>query len=101
MSYAKEVILGKALAFKHQGTDTADAVINYVSDDMDESVQLKNVCAKLTPQLVNDIENVCGILDISKRRFIELAVIDLLANYQEIAGEYDIFAPHEIEKESK
>ena len=38
-------------------------------------VPTKNVCAKVTVQLSDQIDEVCGLLDISKRRFLEAAFI--------------------------
>ncbi len=39
-------------------------------------VPLKNVCAKVAVQLSNDIDEIVGLLHISKRRFLEAAFIE-------------------------
>ena len=41
-----------------------------------EPLPLKNVCAKVSVQLSEEIDKVCDLLDISKRRFLEAAFID-------------------------
>lgn len=38
--------------------------------------QVKNVCAKVSVQLSDEIDNVCGFLGISKRKFLEAAFIE-------------------------
>ena len=37
-------------------------------------IQLRQMCAKVSPQLYDAVENVCQMLDMSKRQFIEAAV---------------------------
>jgi hypothetical protein len=44
----------------------------------DEAPQLRQMCAKVTPELYDRLEQVCGVLDMSKRQFIEGAVADAL-----------------------
>lgn len=41
-----------------------------------EPLPLKNVCAKVSVQLSQEIDKVCDFLNISKRRFLEAAFID-------------------------
>jgi hypothetical protein len=38
-------------------------------------IPTKNVCAKVSVQLSDEIDQVCGLLDISKRRFLEAAFV--------------------------
>ncbi len=46
-------------------------------DFLDQSpVPLKNVCAKVSQQLSDDIDEIVGLLDIRKRRFLEAAFIE-------------------------
>lgn len=37
---------------------------------------IKNVCAKVSTQLADEIDNICNVLDISKRRFLEAAMLE-------------------------
>ncbi len=41
-----------------------------------ESVGTRNVCAKVSPQLADEIDSIAGLLGISKRRFLEAAFHD-------------------------
>lgn len=45
---------------------------------------LKNVCAKVSPQLADELDTVCNFLGISKRSFIEAAFVEALSQAREI-----------------
>lgn len=49
-----------------------------------EKAALKNVCAKISPQLADELDNVCNFLGISKRSFIEAAFVEALNQAREI-----------------
>jgi hypothetical protein len=83
-----EVLLAKALTFKHGNSDIPDQFLDH------QDAQVKQVCAKLSISLSDSIDSVCGVLDMSKRAFIELALINAVAEFESIASEYDIFGPH-------
>lgn len=69
------LITEKSLNFVHgQGNpDLADLVLNGPGS---ESLPVKNVCAKVAPELADEIDGICGLLGISKRRFLEAAFIE-------------------------
>lgn len=50
----------------------------------ENTVPMKNVCAMITQELFDDLTNTCSLLDISKRTFIEAAIIEALAKTQNI-----------------
>lgn len=51
--------------------------IQFFSDeDLTSSNEIKNVCAKVSVQLSDEIDSICGFLDISKRKFLEAAFIE-------------------------
>ena len=56
-----------------------------------ESSELKNVCAKVSPDLSDEIDRVSGFLGISKRRFLESAFIDAVETAQEIIRREGLF----------
>lgn len=59
-------------------------ILNGVVDELaEQSTQLRQVCAKVSPQLFDELENVCMLLDMSKRQFIEGALIDALDRAKE------------------
>lgn len=62
-----------------------DAGSSFVESFIEDSdAPLKNVCAKISPKLADDIDNVCELLGFSKRRFIEAAFIEALRQAGEI-----------------
>lgn len=87
-SVFNEVMLSKALAFKHGSSDIPDQFLDH------KDAPVKQVCAKLSIELSDNIDNVCAILGMSKRSFIELALINAISEYESIASEYDIFSTH-------
>jgi hypothetical protein len=73
------LVTEKALAIVN-GHDNS-RVIDLISSDLPE---VKNVCAKLSVKLSDDIDKVCDFLDISKRVFIEAALVDALSKANKI-----------------
>lgn len=60
----------------------ADGLIG--GEDGSESFGLKNVCAKVHPDLDAEISKVCDLLGMRKRAFLEAAFIDAVAKAHEI-----------------
>ena len=59
------------------------------------SAQIKNVCAKVSAQLSDEIDSICGFLGISKRKFLEAAFIEAVDKAKAIIdaeGVHDHFA---------
>lgn len=75
-------------------TEKVLSVINSgdLPDDLPDSLPLKNVCAKVSPALSEDIDQVCILLGISKRRFLEAAFIDAVGSAREIMQREGMFA---------
>lgn len=46
--------------------------------ESDGTLPLRQMCAKVSVALYQDLENVCGALDMTKREFIEAAVADAI-----------------------
>lgn len=71
-----EVIQLQALKLKALNSGQGlSAVVDRLAED---SPQLRQMCAKVSPELYDRLEQVCGVLDMSKRQFIEGAVADAL-----------------------
>ena len=90
-----EFIQYRALAFKFGNTDF-EGSLDMVLDDGNEAekLKIKNVCAKISIQLADELEETCAVLRISKRKFIELAIIEALVRCDSIVKEFDIYAPY-------
>lgn len=53
---------------------TLDDILNRTEDP-----DIKQLCAKVHVSLVKDLDEVCSLLDMTKRQFIEAALVDALA----------------------
>jgi hypothetical protein len=59
-----------------------DMIFDALSPE-DKKKHLRNVCALIALPLFDELEHTCGLLEISKRLFIESAIIDALAKAAE------------------
>ena len=64
-------------------------------------IPLRNVCAKLSVPLVERLDNALAILDISKRQFIELALIEALDKVDQVLVDVDAFEYRERDQEAE
>lgn len=79
----ESVITEKVLHIVNESS--AEALIDALSDN--PKLCMSNVCAKVSTELSNEISNVCDLLGVSKRRFIECALIDALNSAHRIIDE--------------
>lgn len=88
-----ELITLKALEQKrlqHGGGDVQDMLIDdfLMKSDGDK---FRNLCAHIGIPLADEIDNLCESLDISKRRFIEGALIDAVKRSNAILSQVQPF----------
>lgn len=74
-----QVLKLKALTSGHANTRLIDHMI-----DAGESPELRQMCAKVSTHLYDSLEQVCGLLDMTKRQFIEAAVADAVGRAEEL-----------------
>lgn len=87
----EELILEKAYHYKNsmQNSDVLDAIDR--AGELPETL-VKNVCAKVSTELSDELDSVCNLLSISKRRFIESSLIQALKDAKGLMhDEVDIF----------
>ena len=58
---------------------------------IDANLPLKNVCAKVSSELSDEIDKVCDLLNISKRRFLEAAFIEAVQKAHAIMESEGVF----------
>lgn len=89
MSDFKQFIQYRALAFKFslQNAEITEAVIESGA----EPIPLRNVCAKLTVELAERIDRTADTLGISKRQFIERALIEAMDQVDAMIAEVGVF----------
>lgn len=66
-----------------------DHIIESNPKSRDEA--MRNICAFIHKDLFAEVEQVCTNLDLSKREFVEMAIIDLIAKANEIMTRHDVF----------
>lgn len=54
-------------------------------------VPLKNICAHISQELFDNVDSTCRMLEISKRQFVEMALIEALNKAEAIVAEIDPF----------
>ena len=72
------------------------AVMDRLLDHPDCKIELRNMCAKVSTQLYQSLEEVCILLDMSKREFIEAAVSDAIVKAQDLVTRHDALAQGEL-----
>lgn len=100
MSYFDQYIQYRLLDTKFRGTvslgDIAEEIGSdtvKVTDSQGNRVdrELRNVCAKVPVSLVDRLDNTLALLGISKREFVEMAIIEALDKVDKIEQEVDVF----------
>lgn len=66
---------------------TGSNLLDMIEDNFPDTLQLKNLCAKISPALNARVEEVCGTLSITKRTFIEACLIEGLYQAEKILEE--------------
>lgn len=98
MNKFEEFLTYKCLNYKlHTPTLLLDHAIE--SGGIEADFPTQNVCAKLSVDLVVELNNVCDVLGVSKRSFIESALTNALEKFDEVAARHDIFVNDLPEKE--
>lgn len=92
-----EFITYRALHLKYSGTNN----LGFLPEEVLDIHQFRNVCAKLHPELVDRFDAVVGLLQMTKRDFIELALIEALNRAEKILHyDVDALTPHLVKKET-
>ena len=90
----------QALRYKF---DDSEKFIDSVLDgsDRDEFIakrKLKNVCAALSGDLIDRLENTLAVLNMSKREFFQLAIVEALDKADLIINDVDLFPADYVEE---
>ena len=90
-----ELIRLKALQLKsaNSGQSNAELIESQLQlPEVSEGFKLRQVCAMVSPQLFDELEGTCELLGVSKRRFVEGALIDAIDRAAVIVSEVDPFS---------
>jgi len=83
-----EYISYKALGVKLGSTTFQDIATDQLLEENNHNLEIKNVCTKMSKDLSDRIDSTVNFLDIRKRKFIELAIIQALDAADEIIANY-------------
>ena len=81
MSFFDQYIQHRVLSFKFLNVDNGKLFDHLLdSGQLVEtgSVELRNVCAKLSVELAERLDNTLSVIDMSKRQFIEMAILEAM-----------------------
>ena len=99
----REILVFKTLAWKQTlttgglGSLNADLVDRALDENPEQADTLtKNVCARVPPQLAQDMEAVGGMLDLNKREIITMALNDFLDKARDTLTEFKAW-PDDVE----
>lgn len=92
MKQQTEFLTYHLLKIKQEASNAGltDYIVDNNSDEELEAGGIKNVCAKLHVHLVDEIDKAITTLGISKRQFIEIAVINALSEYHDLYDELEV-----------
>ena len=93
-SHLDSLVTEKVLGLLNDIRGSSDLV------DRVESSDLKNVCAKVSVNLSDEIDRVSGFLGVSKRLFLESAFVDAVETAQEIMRREGLFEAYSQQQES-
>ncbi len=81
-----ELIQYKALSLKAfiSGQTTGDFVDNLLEQEGFESPIMRNICASISTHLFDEVESITGLLSLSKRQFVEGAIIEAVQKAKSI-----------------
>ena len=88
----RETLILKALQFKsvHSGASIDGLVDTILAQNPDQADAItKNVCARLPVGLVEEMEQLGGMLSLNKREIITMALVDFLEKSKGVLDEFD------------
>jgi predicted DNA-binding protein len=76
-----QVLKLKALT---SGQSFSGRLMDQLIEQSEGKVEVRNMCAKVAPELYERLEQVCSLLDMTKRQFIEAAVNDACSKAEDL-----------------
>lgn len=88
-----EILTLQALRFKESHFHATSSALESAIEQEGEAGQipLRNICALISVPMFQDIEVYCQMLNLSKRKFVELALSDLLIKTQAVIDKVQPF----------
>jgi len=86
----REIVTKEVLELKHGSSHDIDHLFAENYERLVAEGKLTNVCCKITPELFDRLTQTCAFLNISKRKFIEGAIIQGLDDASQVIEEYGL-----------
>lgn len=86
MSGLERLVTEKSLALA--SNSDGDAIVDCL---IESEKATRNICARISEPLANEIDGICNMLGISKRRFVELSLIQAVGQSKHIMNDIDVF----------
>lgn len=77
----------RALGFLEKNSQLLEAVLENPSPELQEKFKMKNACVMLSGELNKRFEDTIGLLNMTKREFLEAAIIDALDKADAVMAE--------------
>jgi hypothetical protein len=77
---------------KHKASSVPGRILDKMMESGEYPGEVRQMCAKVSAKLYDELDQVCGLLDMSKRQFIEAAVIDAVDRAHQVitsSGAFD------------
>lgn len=94
-----EIIQLQVLKLKSQASGIRGPLLDQMLEQ-NETPLVRQMCAKVSVELYNELESVCNLLGLSKREFIESAVNEAVTRAHEVMKDYDLWTAIETKKEA-
>jgi ABC-type uncharacterized transport system ATPase component len=92
--YFKEVVTLKSLEFKLSSQIEGRTTDLLLDSEPSLAAQFKNVCAPIPLALNDELENMLGLLSMSKRQFMTLAIASAIDESRALMDEIDVIEYH-------
>ena len=97
----EETIQLQVLKLKASAGGIRGKILDQLLEESVEHPSVRQMCAKVSHLVYEDLEQVCSLLDLSKREFIEAAVRDALAKAHEVIDRSGVIDQLEISHEGR
>lgn len=84
------------LKASRSGQPFSGSLMDRLIDQSEAKIEVRNMCAKVSPQLYQSLEDVCVLLDMTKRQFIEAAVSEAIGKAHELVERHGALAQGEL-----
>lgn len=79
----------KELNSRNTTVEMSEKIIESAIAQNPDQKDLRNICAMISVPMFNDVEELCNLLDLSKRVFVEMALSDFITKARGIVLEVD------------